>query len=691
MLENLNSEQYEAVTSVDNHVYIIAGAGSGKTRVITTRIAHLIQHHGIKDYRILAITFTNRAANEMKERLEKLVPNSNINAMTIHALCVRILREEIKHLGYSNQFTILDTDDQKRIISNIIKDKKIEMDNYKVSDVISFISNNKIENISTSEVYKYSKTDRSKLFAMLYEKYEKRLVQLQSLDFNDLLLFARKVLLIEEVRLKWQKRFSFIHVDEFQDVDGIQYDIIKLLISDQNNLCVVGDPDQCIYTWRGAKIQYILEFKKDFLNSKTIILHQNYRSTQEILNAANSLIEKNKNRIDKNLISNNDKGTKVIHFSGSNETEETSFIVEKIKKLKKEGNSYNEIAVLYRSNFSSRSIEKALVDAKIPYTIQGSIRFFERAEIKDALSYLKMMIDSSAIDLAFDRIINVPRRGIGDKTLSNIREISINENVSMYDVIKKYHFTTGKIKKSLENFVAIIEKYRNKLSELKLHKLLGMLLAEIGYYAMLQDVNDEERLENLKSLLQDIENYESRYPENGIAQYLQEVALYSEKREQDVEAISLMSIHSAKGNEFDFVFIFNMSEGIFPSDRSVLDSEIEEERRIAYVAMTRARKQLFLCESRGFHFNRDKMKSTSRFIKEIDSRYLSSELKTISSKIPISKMGSAISLAKGSKIVHDHFGNGIVVAIEGNLATIAFSHPHGIKKLLATHPSIKKR
>lgn len=691
MLENLNSEQYEAVTSVDNHVCIIAGAGSGKTRVITTRIAHLIQHHGIKDYRILAITFTNRAANEMKERLEKLVPNSNINAMTIHALCVRILREEIKHLGYSNQFTILDTDDQKRIISNIIKDKKIEMDNYKVSDVISFISNNKIENISTSEVYKYSKTDRSKLFAMLYEKYEKRLVQLQSLDFNDLLLFARKVLLIEEVRLKWQKRFSFIHVDEFQDVDGIQYDIIKLLISDQNNLCVVGDPDQCIYTWRGAKIQYILEFKKDFLNSKTIILHQNYRSTQEILNAANSLIEKNKNRIDKNLISNNDKGTKVIHFSGSNETEETSFIVEKIKKLKKEGNSYNEIAVLYRSNFSSRSIEKALVDAKIPYTIQGSIRFFERAEIKDALSYLKMMIDSSAIDLAFDRIINVPRRGIGDKTLSNIREISINENVSMYDVIKKYHFTTGKIKKSLENFVAIIEKYRNKLSELKLHKLLGMLLAEIGYYAMLQDVNDEERLENLKSLLQDIENYESRYPENGIAQYLQEVALYSEKREQDVEAISLMSIHSAKGNEFDFVFIFNMSEGIFPSDRSVLDSEIEEERRIAYVAMTRARKQLFLCESRGFHFNRDKMKSTSRFIKEIDSRYLSSELKTISSKIPISKMGGAISLAKGSKIVHDHFGNGIVVAIEGNLATIAFSHPHGIKKLLATHPSIKKR
>lgn len=691
MLENLNSEQYEAVTSVDNHVCIIAGAGSGKTRVITTRIAHLIQHHGIKDYRILAITFTNRAANEMKERLEKLVPNSNINAMTIHALCVRILREEIKHLGYSNQFTILDTDDQKRIISNIIKDKKIEMDNYKVSDVISFISNNKIENISTSEVYKYSKTDRSKLFAMLYEKYEKRLVQLQSLDFNDLLLFARKVLLIEEVRLKWQKRFSFIHVDEFQDVDGIQYDIIKLLISDQNNLCVVGDPDQCIYTWRGAKIQYILEFKKDFLNSKTIILHQNYRSTQEILNAANSLIEKNKNRIDKNLISNNDKGTKVIHFSGSNETEETSFIVEKIKKLKKEGNSYNEIAVLYRSNFSSRSIEKALVDAKIPYTIQGSIRFFERAEIKDALSYLKMMIDSSAIDLAFDRIINVPRRGIGDKTLSNIREISINENVSMYDVIKKYHFTTGKIKKSLENFVAIIEKYRNKLSELKLHKLLGMLLAEIGYYAMLQDVNDEERLENLKSLLQDIENYESRYPENGIAQYLQEVALYSEKREQDVEAISLMSIHSAKGNEFDFVFIFNMSEGIFPSDRSVLDSEIEEERRIAYVAMTRARKQLFLCESRGFHFNRDKMKSTSRFIKEIDSRYLSSELKTISSKIPISKMGGTISLAKGSKIVHDHFGNGIVVAIEGNLATIAFSHPHGIKKLLATHPSIKKR
>ncbi len=504
MLKNLNPEQYEAVTSVENHLCIIAGAGSGKTRVITTRIAHLIQQHFIKDYRILAITFTNRAANEMKERLEKLIPNSNINAMTIHALCVRILREEIKHLGYPSQFTILDNDDQKRIITNIIKDKKIDMDSYKVSDVIAFISNNKVENVSTSEAYKYSKTDKAKLFATLYEKYEKRLAQLQSLDFNDLLLFARKVLLIEEVKLKWQKRFSFIHVDEFQDVDSIQYDIIKLLVGEQSNLCVVGDPDQCIYTWRGAKMQFILQFEKDFPNVKTIILHRNYRSTQEILNASNSLIAKNQNRIEKNLVSENDKGSKVVHFSGNNENEETSFIIDKIRNIKKENHSYNEIAILYRSNFSSRSIEKALVDAKIPYTIQGSIRFFERAEIKDALSYLKMLVDSASIDLAFDRIINIPRRGIGDKTLANIREISINEHISMYDVIKTYNFATGKIKRSLEGFVAIIEKYRNKLNELKLHKLLGLLLAEVGYYAMLQDVNDEERIENLKSLLQDI-------------------------------------------------------------------------------------------------------------------------------------------------------------------------------------------
>ncbi len=691
MLKNLNPEQYEAVTSVENHLCIIAGAGSGKTRVITTRIAHLIQQHFIKDYRILAITFTNRAANEMKERLEKLIPNSNINAMTIHALCVRILREEIKHLGYPSQFTILDNDDQKRIITNIIKDKKIDMDSYKVSDVIAFISNNKVENVSTSEAYKYSKTDKAKLFATLYEKYEKRLAQLQSLDFNDLLLFARKVLLIEEVKLKWQKRFSFIHVDEFQDVDSIQYDIIKLLVGEQSNLCVVGDPDQCIYTWRGAKMQFILQFEKDFPNVKTIILHRNYRSTQEILNASNSLIAKNQNRIEKNLVSENDKGSKVVHFSGNNENEETSFIIDKIRNIKKENHSYNEIAILYRSNFSSRSIEKALVDAKIPYTIQGSIRFFERAEIKDALSYLKMLVDSASIDLAFDRIINIPRRGIGDKTLANIREISINEHISMYDVIKTYNFATGKIKRSLEGFVAIIEKYRNKLNELKLHKLLGLLLAEVGYYAMLQDVNDEERIENLKSLLQDIENYEENNPENGIEEYLQEVALYSEKKQQNLESVSLMSVHAAKGSEFDYVFIFNMSEGIFPSERSIMESDVEEERRIAYVAMTRARKQLFLCESRGFHFNRDKMKTTSRFIKEIDSRYLSSETKSILNKPIIAKLGTTNNLAKGNKIVHDHFGNGIVLSIEGNLATIAFSHPHGIKKLLASHPAIKKR
>ncbi len=691
MLKNLNPEQYEAVTSVENHLCIIAGAGSGKTRVITTRIAHLIQQHFIKDYRILAITFTNRAANEMKERLEKLIPNSNINAMTIHALCVRILREEIKHLGYPSQFTILDNDDQKRIITNIIKDKKIDMDSYKVSDVIAFISNNKVENVSTSEAYKYSKTDKAKLFATLYEKYEKRLAQLQSLDFNDLLLFARKVLLIEEVKLKWQKRFSFIHVDEFQDVDSIQYDIIKLLVGEQSNLCVVGDPDQCIYTWRGAKMQFILQFEKDFPNVKTIILHRNYRSTQEILNASNSLIAKNQNRIEKNLVSENDKGSKVVHFSGNNENEETSFIIDKIRNIKKENHSYNEIAILYRSNFSSRSIEKALVDAKIPYTIQGSIRFFERAEIKDALSYLKMLVDSASIDLAFDRIINIPRRGIGDKTLANIREISINEHISMYDVIKTYNFATGKIKRSLEGFVAIIEKYRNKLNELKLHKLLGLLLAEVGYYAMLQDVNDEERIENLKSLLQDIENYEENNPENGIEEYLQEVALYSEKKQQNLESVSLMSVHAAKGSEFDYVFIFNMSEGIFPSERSIMESDVEEERRIAYVAMTRARKQLFLCESRGFHFNRDKMKTTSRFIREIDSRYLSSETKSILNKPIIAKLGTTNNLAKGNKIVHDHFGNGIVLSIEGNLATIAFSHPHGIKKLLASHPAIKKR
>lgn len=691
MLKNLNPEQYEAVTSVENHLCIIAGAGSGKTRVITTRIAHLIQQHFIKDYRILAITFTNRAANEMKERLEKLIPNSNINAMTIHALCVRILREEIKHLGYPSQFTILDNDDQKRIITNIIKDKKIDMDSYKVSDVIAFISNNKVENVSTSEAYKYSKTDKAKLFATLYEKYEKRLAQLQSLDFNDLLLFTRKVLLIEEVKLKWQKRFSFIHVDEFQDVDSIQYDIIKLLVGEQSNLCVVGDPDQCIYTWRGAKMQFILQFEKDFPNVKTIILHRNYRSTQEILNASNSLIAKNQNRIEKNLVSENDKGSKVVHFSGNNENEETSFIIDKIRNIKKENHSYNEIAILYRSNFSSRSIEKALVDAKIPYTIQGSIRFFERAEIKDALSYLKMLVDSASIDLAFDRIINIPRRGIGDKTLANIREISINEHISMYDVIKTYNFATGKIKRSLEGFVAIIEKYRNKLNELKLHKLLGLLLAEVGYYAMLQDVNDEERIENLKSLLQDIENYEENNPENGIEEYLQEVALYSEKKQQNLESVSLMSVHAAKGSEFDYVFIFNMSEGIFPSERSIMESDVEEERRIAYVAMTRARKQLFLCESRGFHFNRDKMKTTSRFIKEIDSRYLSSETKSILNKPIIAKLGTTNNLAKGNKIVHNHFGNGIVLSIEGNLATIAFSHPHGIKKLLASHPAIKKR
>ncbi len=685
MLNSLNEEQLKAVQTVDKNLCIIAGAGSGKTRVITTRIAYLIKQYGIKDNRILAITFTNRAANEMKHRLQNMIPNTTINAMTIHALCVKILREEIKHFNFKT-FTILDVDDQKRIINTIIKNKKIDIGNLKLSDVINYISNCKMEYVSTSEAYKLAYNEKEILLATLYEKYEKRRIQLESFDFNDLLLYCEKALNIPEVQHKWSHRFSFIHVDEFQDVDQVQYNIIKKLTNQYTNLCVVGDPDQCIYTWRGSQMKYILDFKNDFDNVETVILHQNYRSTPEILNAANSLIKQNKNRIEKNLTTPNINGEKVIHFSGNSDSEESNFIIEEIQKLRTV--PLNEIAILYRSNFSSKNIEKALVDARIPYVIHGSLKFFERSEIKDAIAYLRMLNDNAAIDISLDRIINVPRRGVGDKTVATLQAIAISENVRMYDVLKKMTTNNQKIKKSLVDFVVMIEKYRQKLVSTPIHKVLGQLLAESGYYAMLQDSNEEDRLENIKSFIFDIAEYEEKNQEASLEMYLQEIALYFDKESENNEAVHLMSVHAAKGNEFDYVFIYNFSEGLFPNEKAILEGLLEEERRIAYVAMTRARKKLYLCESRGYSVINDRVKTTSRFINEIDSRFITQFKKQFKPTINHSNKSSYV---VGEKVVHEIFGNGIIVAIQESIATIAFPAPHGIKKILLSHSALKKR
>lgn len=545
--------------------------------------------------------------------------------------------------------------------------------------------------VTTSDAYKFAFTDKDKLFATLYEKYEIRLQQLESLDFNDLLLYTDRILQNEEIRFKWQNRFSFIHVDEFQDIDNVQYNIIKKLVGENTNICVVGDPDQCIYTFRGAEIKYILNFERDFTNTKTIILEQNYRSTPDILNAANSLIDKNMHRIKKALITQNATGDKVKHFSGASETEENNYIVAEIKKLMQQEVSLKDIAVLYRSNFSSRSIEKALFDAKIPYVIQGSIRFFERSEIKDAIAYLRMLVDNAAIDLALDRIINVPRRGIGEKTVETIQQLAIQENMRMYDILKKMVDSPGKIRKSLDDFVSLIEKYRVKLETLEIHRTLGLLLAESGYYAMLQDSNEEEKLENIKAFIQDIAAFEENNENATLEQYLQEIMLYLDMETDTSDAVNLLSIHAAKGNEFVYVFIYNFSEGIFPNERAIQEGLIEEERRIAYVAMTRAKKQLHLCESRGFTFTKDRIKTTSRFIHEVNPIYLQQVVKQIQRvQTPINTTNN-LKIQKGDKVSHEVFGDGIVVLVKDNIATIAFPSPHGVKKLMSTHPSIKKR
>ena len=728
----LNENQKEAVLSDDQYLRIIAGAGSGKTRVLTTRIVHLIEDEDVRPYKILAIKFTNKAAKEMKERLSTMLHEEDEPRWisTIHSLCVRILREDISCLGYPKNFTIMDADDQKSIVKEAMKQLDLKDSKLTPGEVVGYISNNKTAQISVDAAKKMagSFTDDTDK-ARIYEYYVNRLKEMYALDFDDLIL--KTVTLFSDfpsVLEKWQRRFEYVLVDEFQDIDNLQYQLIRFLVGKNASLYVVGDPDQTIYTWRGANVDIIMHFEKDFPNAKTIMLNENYRSTDAILRVSNSVIQNNKNRLKKELYTSKKNEDKVIHFGAESEEYEDAWIAGMIQKLHTQGKKYSDIAILYRSNYLSRGLEKAMIDLRIPYIIYGGIRFYERMEVKDALCYLRMIV--TADDLALQRILNRPKRGIGGKTMDNIVEEARRNNSTMYEVLKANQIFSGKSKKTIEEFVSMIEGWKaiEREGKMPLDELLEKIFEESGVKAMCEadEEKRDERLLNLKALQEDLQNFSEDNPDLSLDEYLQNIALYTDRDSGEVnECVQLMTVHAAKGLEFDTVFVTDLNEGIFPNARSIEDSShgMEEERRLAYVAFTRAKNHLYVCEAGGFSFIIQGPRQTSRFIKEMDHDYMveapgsfnqrgvmssSSEARIfknsfadfmsrnddedeIPSPIHVEQpKASKVKFKKGDTVIHPKFGEGIIIKVKREMLEIAFTYPYGLKKI-AIFPGLKKK
>lgn len=707
----LNKNQKEAATYLDSHLRIIAGAGSGKTRVVTYRIAHLIQDVGIDPRSILAITFTNKAANEMKERVNEVVGIHGSGALicTIHSLCVRFLRQHINVLNYPSNFTIMDEEDQKALIKKLYTQLEIDAKVISIKSMINTISSYKTARVSPQRAIELAGQFSGELKkAKVYEAYENYKEDHFLLDFDDLLLKAVYILdNYPDILEKWQRKFQYIHVDEFQDVGEIEYHLVQLL-SKYAIVCVVGDPDQTIYSFRGADVHFILDFDKDFKPNKTIILDQNYRSTGNILKVSNNLIRKNSQRLEKNLFTKQTGGEDVIHHVAKSEEEEANWIANKIEDIvnNQDGVNYRDIAILYRANYLSRTIEQVLIRKGIDYRIFGGLKFFNRKEVKDALSYLRLVCNQE--DLAFERIINTPARGIGKKTLENIQLVALNHQISLYDALTLHSDEirlSNKSKKEVRILVEAIEKARR--STLPLHEMFENLMIDVGYIEMLKNDLEDNRIDNIHELQRSIYDFQVSHEDAPtLENYLQDISLYTDNDAIDQgQYVSLMSIHMAKGLEFDYVFVLGLSEGIFPSFRSLTedgDDGLEEERRLAYVAFTRARKQLFLTDSEGFSFVTDSPKISSRFIDEVGNegiihsgskpRFKTTDYvpKQTVSKAELIGDNKVDDWKVGDLVNHDIFGKGVVVKVNKNILDIAFELPAGLKSLMANHKALKK-
>lgn len=684
VIDSLNAPQKEAALTLDKDVRIIAGAGSGKTRVLMARIASLVDN-GILPWRILAITFTNKAAREMKERLQTLLQDAarDVRISTIHSLCVRILREDASAIGYPKNFTILDGDDQKSMLRTIYKELDMDRTTFPPAAVLGKISGWKTAGYSPEEAQ--DQTDGPE--AKAYELYERQLEDMKAMDFDDLLLKTRHLLgTNQEVRDKWQNRLDYIHVDEFQDVDPVQYDIIRLLKRPDAFLCVVGDPDQTIYTWRGAAVDIILNFARDFPNTRTVILNENYRSSQTILDAANALIAHNHGRIEKDLFSSIESDRKIETFQAQDESQEPLQVARDITRARKEGLEYRDIAVLYRSNYLSRGIERVLGKLRIPYRIYGGIRFYERQEIKDMLSYLKLITEpdpedpaQKSLDLAVMRVINVPRRGIGARTVEKLQKEAADRGLNLLEVLRDPQTVSGAAAKKFAPFVELVDEMKSLRASVPLDELMMRMAFDSGYMAMLKDTREEDREENIEELQADIRQALQENPDLTLEEYLQDLSLFTDRDEEAGNAVSLMTVHAAKGLEFEQVHIVGLNEGVFPSLRAMEEAGrdgLEEERRLMYVAMTRAKKALYLSWNSGYSFQLDRHKTPSRFIQEIPEDYVKQE-STPLDNYPVHKSPQGQSrksrgrtpkpttrLRKGDHVEHTVYGAGVVTDVQ---------------------------
>lgn len=706
--ESLNNQQKEAVQSTARYVRVIAGAGSGKTRVLVLRLVHLIHEIGMVPHRLCAITFTNKAAREMKERLNKYLGDdgSGVWISTIHSLCVRILREDITSLKYPRNFTICDRDDQTAILRQAYKTHDLDLKAYSYASMLAYISNNKGAEITVERAYELAgSVESEKLKAKIYDFYETRLKQLYALDFDDLLLFtARLFRKVPEVLKKWQERFDTICVDEFQDVDHIQYEIITKLASKDNELYVVGDPDQTIYTWRGADVNIILDFEKRFKEVHTVVLNENYRSTTPILEGANALIKNNKYRVDKKLFTSRQSDDKIIHMTLSEGESEAIWVASQIKDLISEGYNYGDIAILYRSNYLSRNLEKQLSFNQIPHIIYSGISFYARKEVKEGLSYLRMALQAD--DLSFMKTISAPRRGIGEKSLDRIADVAQAQEKSMFETIKSNpDLLSGRQKASLMDYIHIIEILGEKVDEVTLEELMISMLEISGLQKDYEERNEQERVENLKELINDISSFSKNYPDRGLEDYLETVALSTDASEENNDTVKLMTIHAAKGLEFKVVFVISFAEGVFPNERALNEGKrgLEEERRLAYVAMTRAMDKLYLTDHRGYSFVAGGSLRTSRFVDEVDQDFIEHkqmsnygqvidlpEQNVINDKIKGVESRSK-RFKKNEWIVHTTYGEGLILKVDGDIGQVAFNKPFGIKQLQLSHPAITKR
>lgn len=736
--EGLNEMQKKAVECTDGPLLVLAGAGSGKTRVLTHRIAHIIETKDIRPAEIMALTFTNKAAKEMKDRIAHLINNS-LDAMwvgTFHSICVRILRRDIEKLGYSSNFVIYDTQDQKTLIKDCLKELDLSEKTYEVNMLLGFIGRQKDQLLTPKEsIAQNFKDFRERTKAEIYQLYQKKLKANNALDFDDIIV--NTVTLFRDFPLVltyYQDRFKYLMVDEYQDTNRAQYVLVNQLAKKSRNLCVVGDDDQSIYGWRGADIRNILDFEKDYSEAVVIKLEQNYRSTQNILSAANEVIQHNTGRKSKKLWTDNDEGTKINLYRANNDIEETLFAVGKIKKYAEEEKyKYSDMAILYRTNAQSRTFEETLIKASIPYKIVGGLKFYDRKEIKDIIAYMRVS-QNPHDDISLKRIINVPKRGIGATTLDKVEQYSMTNDQSLFETlltIDELNIVNRPTAEKLSKFATLIAKFMAMKEVIGIDELFENIIDQTGYLKSLKEENTIEsqgRIDNIEEFKSVIAEFISKNEETSLDDFLADVSLLSDldKTDDVANSVTLMTIHSSKGLEFPVVFLVGMEDSVFPLSRAMnTQEEMEEERRLCYVAITRAMTELFISHAEiRMLYGRSTCNPPSRFLKEIplnlfgeteekskstglassgartsaggksvNAYFKGSFFKSNSQTIPASESTELAQWKAGDKVKHKVFGVGTIVQIKGEgqslEANVAFEN-NGIKKLMLALAPVEK-